>query len=120
MTRRPKLWFVGASLFALINLAGAGLAIASGEWLHTAAHVGLLVPAVYFARRLAPQLRRQHPSSVELAGDRLDHLQQSLDAVALEVERIGEAQRFMTKIVAERGATVPRKEHRDPAPDEPL
>ena len=34
--------------------------------------------------------------------DRLDHLQQSVDAVAIEVERIGEAQRFSTKLHAER------------------
>ena len=31
----------------------------------------------------------------------LDHLQQSVDAIALEVERIGEAQRFATKVLQE-------------------
>ena len=36
------------------------------------------------------------------ADPRLDRLQQSLDAIGLEVERIGEAQRFTTKLVAER------------------
>jgi hypothetical protein len=35
--------------------------------------------------------------------DRLDHLQQSVDAIAIEVERIAEAQRFTTKLLSGRG-----------------
>ena len=34
--------------------------------------------------------------------DRLEHLQQSVDAIAIEVERIAEAQRFTAKLLAER------------------
>jgi hypothetical protein len=34
----------------------------------------------------------------------LEQLQQSVDAIAVEVERIAEAQRFSTKLLAERGA----------------
>jgi hypothetical protein len=37
-------------------------------------------------------------------GDRLTHLEQSVDAVAIEVERIGEGQRFVTRLFAENGA----------------
>ncbi|HJR66150.1 MAG TPA: hypothetical protein VJ802_06950 [Gemmatimonadaceae bacterium] len=33
---------------------------------------------------------------------RLDHLQESVDAIAIEVERIAEAQRFTTKLLSER------------------
>ena len=33
---------------------------------------------------------------------RLDHLQQSVDAIAIEVERIAEAQRFSAKLLSER------------------
>lgn len=36
-------------------------------------------------------------------GDRLTGLEQSLDSVAIEVERIGEGQRFMTRVFAEGG-----------------
>lgn len=36
--------------------------------------------------------------------NRLTEIQQSLDAVAVEVERISEGQRFATKLLAERGA----------------
>jgi len=36
---------------------------------------------------------------------RLDQLQQSVDAIAVEVERIAEAQRFSAKLLAERSDT---------------
>ena len=41
---------------------------------------------------------------------RFDQLQQSVDAIAVEVERIAEAQRFSAKLLAERSetSTVPR------------
>jgi hypothetical protein len=38
--------------------------------------------------------------------ERLEHLQQSVDAIAIEVERIAEAQRFSAKLLSER-AEVP-------------
>ncbi len=39
--------------------------------------------------------------------DRLQRLEQAVDAIAIEVERISEGQRFTTKLLAERGAAVP-------------
>ena len=41
---------------------------------------------------------------------RFDQLQQSVDAIAVEVERIAEAQRFSARLLAERSetSTVPR------------
>ncbi|MEP6620835.1 MAG: hypothetical protein ABJE47_16030 [bacterium] len=38
---------------------------------------------------------------------RLEHLQQSVDAIAIEVERIAEAQRFTAKLMSER-ESVPK------------
>ena len=35
--------------------------------------------------------------------ERLERMEQSLDAIALEVERISEGQRFTTKLLSERG-----------------
>lgn len=46
----------------------------------------------------APQLTEQ--SDAQAA--QLEQLQQSVDAIALEVERIAEAQRFSAKLLAER------------------
>jgi hypothetical protein len=54
------------------------------------------VAAAYAVRPLkrAPQIPQND--------DRLEHLQQSVDAIAVEVERIAEAQRFSAKLLAER------------------
>jgi phosphatidylserine decarboxylase len=107
MTRHPKRWLVVASIFTFINLGGAVMAVASDELLHAAAHVGLMFLGAYFVRRLAPAARRQQLPDVQPADERLEHLQQSVDAIALEVERIGEAQRFIAKLAAERAETSP-------------
>jgi hypothetical protein len=108
MTRPSKLWRVAAALFVLINVAGAGYAVAVGEPAHAAVHVVLILGA-YLGWRLGPWARRQDPAPAQLPDARLDYLQQSVDAVALEVERIGEAQRFSDKLRAERGEASPLK-----------
>ena len=101
MTRRSKLWQVGAALFIVINVGGAAYAAWVGEPVHAAVHVGLLLGG-YVVWRLAPWARRRDLPRAQLADERLEYLQQSVDAVALEVERIGEAQRFSDKLRAER------------------
>ena len=111
--QRAKRWLAAASLFTLINLGGAGMAAVAGEVLHTAAHVGLLILGEYFVWRLAPRVRRQEMLAEPEADPRLDRLQQTLDAIGLEVERIGEAQRFTTKLVAERVDAASPKPPRD-------
>ncbi len=48
--------------------------------------------------------KRNSPLSLSLGVEnQLQQLQQSVDSVALEVERISEAQRFTTRLLAERG-----------------
>lgn len=52
----------------------------------------------------------KRPPARELPGmavydQRFDQLQQSLDAIAVEVERIAEAQRFSAKLLSERNET---------------
>ena len=42
------------------------------------------------------------PSSYQ-ADHRLERIEQAIDAMAVEVERIAEGQRFMTKLLADRG-----------------
>lgn len=46
----------------------------------------------------APKAVRPDPATQ----DRLEHLQQSMDAIAIEVERISEGQRFVTKLMSDR------------------
>jgi hypothetical protein len=111
--RRSIGWLVGAVLFLVVNLGGALMAAAQGELLHAGIHAGLLLPGAYLLwwlarRRHALGTWRQGESVIHaLPGDlvdRLTHLEQSLDAVAIEVERIGEGQRFMTRVFTENHA----------------
>ncbi|MDQ2890693.1 MAG: hypothetical protein M3R65_09135 [Gemmatimonadota bacterium] len=57
--------------------------------------IGLVSVRVFVQARRAPQL--QPPRFDE----QFAQLQQSLDAMALEIERIAESQRFSTKLLAE-------------------
>ena len=57
------------------------------------------------------RLWRKGPSTMALPGeltDRVGSLERSVDSVAVEVERIGEGQRFVTQLLAERAATAGR------------
>jgi hypothetical protein len=58
-----------------------------------------LISAFVIRRRAAPL---PGDALTRLDG-RLSEIQQSIDAVAVEVERISEGQRFTTKLLAERG-----------------
>ena len=107
MTRRSIIWWTVGSLFTVINVGGAWYAAVHGEGLHTAVHVGLLLVGSYVAWRFAPRAGRQELPREEPAEDHLDRIQQSVDAIALEVERIGEAQRFSVKLQQERTG-IPR------------
>jgi hypothetical protein len=108
VSRPSKKWRAAAVAFVLINVGGAGYAAAMGEWVHGAVHVLLLV-AGYFMWPLVPGARPEDVPQAELTDGRMEYLQQSVDAIALEVERIGEAQRFADKLRAEQGEPPPPK-----------
>ena len=77
----------------------------------------LLLPfAIVLARRL---WHRGGPRPVDLENSpRLQRIEQAVEAIAVEVERIGEAQRFTTKLLAERqpdaAARIPAVPRREP------
>ena len=115
MTRRARLWRAGAVFFGIINIAGMGLALAMDEMMHAMAHVFLLFVGVgayllwktvtTWASGDSGDTRAQASAlatsgrapAQQLADPRIDYLQRSIDALALEVERLGEAQRFREK-----------------------
>ncbi len=112
MTRLSKVWLALAVLFVLVNLGGVGIAAVRGELLHTGIHVLLLLPGAYVVWRLAPRhdarrLWRRRGAAIPAPPpeitDRLTDLEQSVNAVAIEVERIGEGQRFVTRLFTENG-----------------
>lgn len=109
MQRRFTVGLVLAALFTLINIGGAVYAGLMGEVRHAGLHVVLAAVGLYLVgivsvrRRLghAPRLAAAGTASPELSS-RLSNLERSLDAIAVEVERVGEGQRFMSRLFSER------------------
>lgn len=101
MTRRIK-WLAGGVVFAVGNFAGGVFAAAQGEIMHAGLHGGLLLLSVLVVSRFGPGSQSdQHSTQGKLSGDLsgdLSELQHSVDALAIEVERVGEAQRFTTQL----------------------
>lgn len=66
--------------------------------------VGLPIARAW-ARRMD---RRGEPASASQIAPRLDRIEQAVEAIAIEVERVSEGQRYTTKTIAElRGLPVP-------------
>jgi hypothetical protein len=61
--------------------------------------------SLQFVRRLL-ELRQERTPSIPTTGlqERLDRIETTVEATALEVERISEASRFMAKLLADRSA----------------
>ncbi|MBX9927375.1 MAG: hypothetical protein K2X99_00550 [Gemmatimonadaceae bacterium] len=97
MSRRLSGWSVTALLVTLINVAGGAYAAWLGEMMHAALHGAVAIATVSFWRWWTQRRAAAAPSALDSAGARLDYLQQSVDAVAIEVERLGEAQRYAEK-----------------------
>ena len=80
--------------------------------------VVLLLPFVLvLARRLWVRGVRREPLDLENS-PRLQRIEQAVESIAIEVERIGEAQRFTTRLLAERpldaAARIPVQPRREP------
>ena len=111
MTRRTRIvWTAVAAVFTAINFVGAVFAAVAQEPIHAGVHVLLGVVGLYLTWRASPWRIVDRTSQLDSSAagdlppeqiDRLSQLEQSVDAVAIEVERIGESQRFMTKVLTE-------------------
>jgi hypothetical protein len=65
----------------------------------------LMLPIVLaFARRVWMRSGRRAPGVDVDESPRLQRIEQAIESIAIEVERIGEAQRFTTKLLGERAA----------------
>lgn len=66
--------------------------------------LAVLMPiSVGIVRRLAQGSTRPAPPPPDpLMSARMDRLEQAMDAIAIEIERISEGQRFVTKVLTER------------------
>jgi hypothetical protein len=111
--RLPRLGRTLLVLYTLINLGGAIYAAAMREPMHLALHVALLLPVGWVLSRRAsrPDAGASRLAVTDPAlPSRLTNLEQSIDAVAIEVERIVEGQRNLTDLLAEQQR--PRDEKR--------
>jgi prefoldin subunit 5 len=81
----PEGVFIVSSLFIVVVLLPISIAIAKRIWRRGAAAV------TAFPQELT---------------ERLDRLDQSVDSIAIEVERIGEGQRFVTRVMSESGRAL--------------
>jgi len=66
--------------------------------------VVLLPISIAFARRIWRRSAAVVSSLPQEVMDRLTRLDHAVDSIAVEVERIGEGQRFMTRVLAEKGS----------------
>lgn len=112
---KHRAWIAVAWLLSLVNVVAVWFAARPGEAWHATVH-GLL--AVLFGLGAQRLWLRKKPGTdahvvtwqeLEPRLAKLDPHQvaQALDAIAVEVERIGEGQRYLTKLLAERDARSP-------------
>ncbi|MGK2962225.1 MAG: hypothetical protein ACSLFK_08775 [Gemmatimonadaceae bacterium] len=103
MTGRGLWWRVAAAVFAVGNAASAVYHVAIGEIGPATVHAGLAVGTLVFWQSVFQRKSKpDYSADSQQVDSRLDNLQHSLDAIAVEVERLGEGQRFAQKILAGR------------------
>ena len=105
---KHRAWIPVAWLLSLGNLVAVWFAARPAEAWHATVH-GLL--AVLFgvgAQRLMARQRTPFRDQPPIGDDRQKRLEEAIDAIAVELERVGEGQRFVTKLLAERGLELDR------------
>jgi hypothetical protein len=80
--------------------------VALGFFTSVAYSINAIARAAVAHRKEASKLERD--SSSPLAEARLARIEQAVEAIALEVERISEGQRFTTKLLSEQSRPAPR------------
>lgn len=108
MTRKVGLALGVATLFTLGNAASAGYAIAHAEGVHAGVHVVLMVVGAWLTWLAARRAIRDEFAADAIGAPQVAQLQQSVDAIAVEVERLGEAQRYGERVREQQG--VPRSD----------
>lgn len=111
---KHRAWIVVAWLLSLLNLGAVWFAAQPAEPWHATTHALLALLFGLGAQHLASRRKPSADISVVTRQDlegRLasesNQVARALDAISVEVERIGEGQRFLTKLLTEREARVP-------------
>jgi hypothetical protein len=95
---KHRAWIPVAWLLSAANLGAVWFAAVPAEPLHATTHALFAVLLALGARHL--MTRQQQPQPVD--DSRLERLQEGMDVIALEIERISEGQRYVTRILNER------------------
>jgi glucose dehydrogenase len=98
MTFKPKIWYPIAAVLSAINLVSVWF-FSMDPW-HATAHAALAVAFGLWAQRLWKGRSWTRPAPIE-STQRLERIEQAIEAVAIEVERISEGQRFVTRLLSE-------------------
>ena len=80
--------------------------------------IPVIAIGVPIARAFARRIEQAPPATASLPHDvaaRLERMEQAIDAIAVEMERVSEGQRFTTKLLTERGGErVPARADGEP------
>ena len=104
---KHRAWIPVAWLLSLANLGAVWFAALPGEPWHASIHAALAVLLAVGAQRLMAR-RASLGAEAAIGESREERLEQAIDAIALELERVGEGQRFVAKVLAERGLELDR------------
>jgi hypothetical protein len=112
---KHRAWIAVAWLACLANVVGVWFAANPGETWHATGHALLAVLFGLAAQHL--RLRSKPATGADvvtwqelearLPKSESPQVAQALEAIGVEVERIGEGQRYLTKILTERDARLP-------------
>lgn len=117
---KHRAWIPIAWLLSLGNVVSVWFAALPAEPWHATAHAALAVLFGVGGQRLMARRRARSGGEELMVGDeRMQRLETAIDAIAVEMERIGEGQRFVTKLLAEPAREVERpsaSSRQDPVP----
>ncbi len=94
---KHRAWIPIAWLLSLLNLGAVWFAAQPAEPWHATTHALLAVLFAVGARHLMART-----AAAPIEPSRVERLQQGIDVIALEVERISEGQRYVAKLLTER------------------
>ena len=105
---KHRAWIPVAWLLSLGNVVAVWFAARPAEATHATIHALLAVLFGVGAQRLMARRQLASRGQPAIGDERERQLEQAIDAIAVELERVGEGQRFVTKLLAEHGLELDR------------
>lgn len=96
----------GSSNMNMSRIADNIVPLAAMFTLFVLAPLALSISRFFWKRSSAPRQVAQSPANAQ----RLERMEQAIDSIAIEMERVSEGQRFMTRLLSEGRAGVPHVE----------